>query len=108
MGHSPKKTSASFIAKVIPKDSDLQSVISEEEEGIMSTGGAIDEDGINNSIVYQSSIRSVKRNLASNVGQGKIAAVQIVDTLSPTGSQDSSSESNVNKKLEEAPSQMED
>ena len=29
----------------------------------MSTGGAADEDGINQSYVYQSSIRSVKRDL---------------------------------------------
>ena len=29
----------------------------------MSTGGAIDEDGINQSVVYASSIRSVRRRL---------------------------------------------
>ena len=62
----------------------------------MSTGGVIDEDGINNSIVYQSSIRSVKRNLASNTNDyspGKIAAVQIIDSFSPSLSQESSLES---------------
>ena len=85
------------MAKIIPKETDLQSVISEEEEGIMSTGGVMDEDGINNSIVYQSSIRSVKRNLASNTNDyspGKIAAVQIIDSFSPSMSQESSLESN--------------
>ncbi len=31
----------------------------------MSTGGAIDEDGINQSNIYTSTIRSVKRTLGS-------------------------------------------
>lgn len=41
------KTSSRLYAKVIPQEFEIQSVISEEEENIMSTGGAIDEDGIN-------------------------------------------------------------
>lgn len=35
---------------------DVQSVISEEEDGIMSSGGLIEEDSINQSVVYRSSI----------------------------------------------------
>lgn len=57
-------------------------MISEEDEGIMSTGGALDEDGINQSVIYTSSIRSVKRNLED--ASGDVAAIQILNSYPPS------------------------
>ena len=70
---------------MIPQDFELHSVISEEEENIMSTGGAIDEDGINQSVVYPSSIHSARRKLGG-ASDSDFAAVQIVDTFTPNES----------------------
>ena len=74
----------------------LQSVISEEDEGIMSTGGCIEEDGINQSYVYPSTVRSVKRCLDSFsvTNNDEMETVQIVvDTFTPYNATDS----NLNK-----------
>ena len=71
-------------------DVEIHSVISEEEEGIMSTGRDDEEDGINQSFVYPSSIRSVTRkpeefksSKASKFGEYReTEAVQIIDSIS--------------------------
>ena len=62
-------------------------MISEEEENIMSTGDAIDEESINQSIIYPSSIRSVKRKLESASNE-EFGPMHILDAYSPSESRD--------------------
>ena len=49
----------------------------------MSTGGAIDEDGINQSNIYTSSIRSVKRTLGGASNEELNAVRQLFPISSP-------------------------
>lgn len=49
----------------------------------MSTGGAMDEDGINQSVIYASSIRSVKRNL-EDAPHSDVAMMQILNSYPPS------------------------